>query len=73
MTSKEFYKYAQDNGCSVTPISGINITGQSLRFVNNKNPKLYAHLSLPLSDKELPDKVISLLCIQLGIQLPPNF
>lgn len=73
MTSKEFYNYAIKNNCEVTPIEGLNITGISLRFKNKKNPKLYAHLSLPLSDKGLPDVVVQRLCINLGISLPPGF
>lgn len=73
MTSKEFYEYAQKNDCEVTPIEGLNITGPALRFKNKKNSKLYAHLSLPLNDKELPNGVIQRLCINLGIQLPPGF
>ncbi len=73
MTSKEFYDYAIKNDCEVTPIEGLNITGISLRFKNKKNPKLYTHLSLPLSNKELPDGVIQRLCINLGISLPTGF
>ncbi len=73
MTSKEFYDHAIKQNCDVSPIEGLNITGATLRFKNKKNPKLYAHLSLPLGDRELPDAVVQKLCINLGIEFPPGF
>ena len=73
MTSKQFFDYAQKNGCEVTPIEGINITGMQIRFINKKNRNLYTHLSLPLNDKDLPSFAIERMCINLGIPLPPGF
>lgn len=73
MTSKEFFDFALKSGCEVSTIEGLNITGTSIRFKNKKNPKLYAHLSLPINDKELPNGVIQKLCINLGIELPKGF
>lgn len=73
MTREEFKDYVRYNNCSIVPVDGQNVTGNSVKITNNRFPSEYTYVRmLPINDWDLPDLVIINACEQLAIPCPPD-
>lgn len=73
MTRAEFKDWVKENDCSIYVIDGINVTGASVKIVNNKYPTQYTYLRmLPMDDRRLPTFLICDACDDLNIRRPPE-
>jgi hypothetical protein len=72
MTREDFVDWTRLHKCEPDPIEGINVTAWSIRFVNTTNRKLYTYISTPIDNRDMPNHLIRLACIQLGIPIPDN-
>lgn len=73
MTREEFKDWVMQNGCSITVIDPINVTGNSVKIINDRYPSQYAYVKmLPMDDRPMPAFLISEACEDLNIKRPPG-
>lgn len=70
MSREDIYDWIIVHGCEQVQLTGINITGNCIKFINPKFPSASAYLNTPINEQKVYDYIVCQICDQLFIPTP---